>query len=192
MFRILLGFIFLISAWSPLTAQIEPDTTVADVTMPVNPEARPEAGPLLSASQLERKKWFYSIDEAMRDPNNVYKLSLQDTDLKFFPMEVKRFPNLQVLNLSNNKIKTVPVEIAELGNLQVLILANNKLRALPDEMKELANLQSLYLGRNRFIQIPAWVGGLSKLRHMDLSYNNLTSYEVDLVRQRLPRCEVTH
>lgn len=160
--------------------------------MQSNPEAMSRAGRILNAEQLEREKWFYSIDEAMREPNNVYKLSLEDAGLKFFPLEVRRFPNLQILNLSHNKIKTIPIEIADLTNLQTLILTNNKLRVLPDEMKELANLKSLYLGRNRFVAIPAWVGGLSKLRRMDLSFNRLTSYEIDLVRDRLPRCIVTH
>ena len=192
MLRIFLGFFLLIAALSQASIQAQVDTTAADVMMQANPEVRPQSGPLLNAEQLEREKWFYSIDEAMRDPNNVYKLSLEDTKLTFFPMEVRRFPNLQVLNLSDNKIKKIPIEIADLTNLQILILTKNKLRVLPDEMKELANLEKLYLGKNRFVAIPAWVGGLSKLRHMDLSFNNLTSYEIDLVRARLPRCQVTH
>jgi Leucine-rich repeat (LRR) protein len=157
-----------------------------------NPEMIPTSGPLLNAEQLRRQKWFYSMDEAMRDPLNVYKLSLQDKKLKRFPLDIRRFPNLQQLNLSENKITEIPTEIRELANLQILILTNNKIRELPESMKELNNLVELYVGSNRIMEVPAWVGGLGKLRRLDVSFNNLTSYEVDLIRYRLNKCLVTH
>lgn len=159
-----------------------------------NPEAPMDVvrGPLLNAEQLERKKWFYSIEEAMREPENVYKLSLRDQNFTFFPMELTRFPNLQVLNLSANKIKVIPADIEEMENLQVLILADNKIKSLPPAMGELENLNQLYLGGNKLVFVPAWVGGLAKLRKLDLTFNRLTQYEIEQLQNRLPRCEITH
>lgn len=159
-----------------------------------NPEAPVETlrGPLLTAEQLEREKWFYSIEEAMRAPEAVYKLSLRDQDWKFFPMELTRFPNLQILNLSANKISLIPAEIHQMENLQVLILANNKIKSLPASMSELENLTQLYLAGNKLVFVPAWVGGLGKLRRLDLTYNRLTQYEIEQLENRLPRCEITH
>ncbi len=159
-----------------------------------NPEAPSSlpAGPLLNSEQLERQKWHYSLQEAMREPEKVYKLSLRAQDLTFFPLEVTRFPNLQVLNLSANKIKVIPPAISELKNLQVLILANNKIKYLPDAMGQMENLEQLYLAGNRLVMVPAWEGGLSKLRRLDLAFNRLTQYEIDLIQRRLPRCQVSH
>ncbi len=169
------------------------DTTVV-VRGSRNPESQPsiERGPLLSVEQLERKKWIYSIDEAMRDPENVYKLSLRGQKLTFFPLEVARFPNLQVLNLSNNKIKSIPPDIGQLKNLEVLILANNKIKYLPPALGDLENLTNLYLAGNKLVTVPAWVGGLSKLRKLDLTFNRLTQWEIEQLQSRLPRCEITH
>ncbi|RMG75102.1 MAG: leucine-rich repeat domain-containing protein [Bacteroidetes bacterium] len=174
-----------------LSSQAQTDSTRTG-GMASNPELTPQAGPVLGAEELARQPWFYSIDEAMRQPEQVYKLSLEDRKLKRFPREITRFPNLQVLNLSNNKLKDLPPYIAELPNLQILILHHNKLRSLPEEMKQLKHLEQLYLGWNKFMEVPAWVGGLSRLRRLDVAFNAMTLYEVDLLRARLPRCEVTH
>ena len=187
---VLLGMSIPVMAQDTTATASTPDTTRGMR----NPEAEEviERGPLLSSEQLDRKKWFYSIEEANRDPEHVYKLSLRDQDLKFFPMEVMRYPNLQVLNLSSNKIKVIPADIEELANLQVLILADNKLKYLPQQMSELENLTQLYLGGNKLVMVPAWVGGLAKLRKLDLTFNRLTQYEIEQLQTRLPRCEITH
>lgn len=148
--------------------------------------------PPLSGMQLQREKWYYSMDEAMRNPDKVYKLSLKGEGLKYFPTEITYFRNLQVLNLSDNKIKEIPSSIGDLKNLEVVILAQNKIRVLPDEMAELDNLVKLYLASNKLVDMPAWVGGLGKLRLLDLAYNAMTDYDIALVEYRLPRCVVTH
>ncbi|GAB4405118.1 MAG: hypothetical protein OHK0039_05910 [Bacteroidia bacterium] len=160
--------------------------------MAANPELTPVAGPLINADQLNRKPWFYSIDEAMRAPEQVYKLSLEGKNLKRFPFDIARFPNLQVLNLSNNKIREIPDEISSLKNLQVLNLARNRIFVLPENMRYLEHLTHLYLGYNKIVQMPAWVGGFGQLRVLDLAYNNLTLLDIDQVRARLPYCTVTH
>ncbi|MDX1906728.1 MAG: leucine-rich repeat domain-containing protein [Bacteroidia bacterium] len=157
-----------------------------------NPELPVTPGPLLNSAQLERMPWCYSIDELMRNPAGVYKLSLKDRDLKTVGDEILKCTNLQVLNLSGNALKTLPDDITRLQNLEVLILTNNRIRRLPEGMKDLPNLQQLYLGRNKLVAVPAWVGGLGKLRTLDISYNQLTLYEVELLQARLPRCEITH
>lgn len=147
---------------------------------------------VLSSQQLESKKWYYSLDEAMRAPaDEVYKLSLEKKRLKKLPAEVYRFKNLHVLNLNRNKLKTLPSDISRLTQLQYLSLYKNKVRFLPEEIKDLAELRTLYLGRNKLTEVPAWVGGLGKLRTLDLSRNYLTPYEIDKVRKALPRCKIS-
>lgn len=157
-----------------------------------SPEAlmEPTSGPLLSAQELESKRWCYSVEEALADPTKVYKLSLAGKKLKDLPEALFRLVNLQVLNLSDNKLRSLPPQIAKLQNLQVLVLTDNKINSLPEEMKELNHLLRLYLGQNRLMEMPAWVGGLSKLRYLDLSRNYVTLYDLERSRARLRNCEI--
>jgi len=147
---------------------------------------------LLSPDELSNKKWYTNLGEAMRNPREVYKLSLSSEKLKEIPTAVFRLPNLQMLDLSGNKLKKLPGRIADLEHLEVLILTNNKLNVLPDEVKEMDNLRELYLRSNRLVEVPAWVGGLSKLRKMDISYNQLLLEAVIALQGRLPKCNVIY
>lgn len=199
--RIFLISLFLCFFAEGLIAQVDttatnasPDTTTMDSSR-VNPEMVSRGftpGPRLDAYQLKNSKWYYSINDAVREPEKVYKLSLSGQKYKDLPPGLDRFSNLQVLNLSNNKLKTIPSDISRLQNLEVLILSKNKINRLPEEIKNMENLTTIYLSNNRLVEVPAWIGGLSKLRTLDLSLNNLTRYEIELVQQRLPRCKITH
>lgn len=148
--------------------------------------------PLLNDMQLDREKWYYSLEEAMAEPGKVYKLSLQGQNLKKVPKEVFYFTNLQILNLSENKINSVPAEISNLKHLQVLNLYGNKLRVLPAEMQELENVTALYIAGNRLTEVPAWVGGMGKLRALNFANNHITKLEGELVKRKLWKCEVTY
>ncbi|MEL6134807.1 MAG: leucine-rich repeat domain-containing protein [Bacteroidota bacterium] len=147
---------------------------------------------LLSPEELSNKRWYTNLGEAMRNPREVYKLSLPNQKLREIPSAVFRLPNLQVLDLSGNKLKKLPGRVADLQHLEILILTNNKLNVLPDEVKEMDNLRELYLRSNRLVEVPAWVGGLSKLRKMDISYNQLLLEDVVALQGRLPKCEVVY
>lgn len=151
-----------------------------------------EPGPVLPPLELNRQKTYYSLSEALQSPEQVYKLSLSDNQLKTLPADIGRLRNLQVLNLSQNKLRTLPPEIAQLSNLQVLILNRNRLTTLPDTLKVLGNMEQMYVAYNRLDELPVWVGGLSHLRRLDITANQLTPYQIEKIRSRLPRCEVTH
>jgi Leucine-rich repeat (LRR) protein len=147
---------------------------------------------LLNDIELQQEKWYYSLDEALMNPEKVYKLSLTDTKLKGgLPVEITQFKNLQILTVSNCKLKSLPAEIGELTHLQRVSLYKNKLRVLPEELRKLHNLQVLYLGKNKLTTIPMWVGGLGKLRRLDLSYNPLSPLELQYVKDLCKKVEVT-
>lgn len=155
-------------------------------------EEEPKEHRMLDANQLESAKWYYDINEALKDPENVYKLSLEGKKLKALPAELSKLPHIQVLNLNNNKFKELPPEIGDLRHLQHLYIYNNRLRAVPKQLKDLRHLESLYLGKNRLVEVPTWVGGLGRLRTLDVSFNRLTPYQIEKVAVKLPRCNVTH
>lgn len=147
---------------------------------------------LLSPAELANEKWYTNIGEALRNPREVYKLTLSGQKLKEIPTTVFRLPNLQVLDLSDNKLKELPGRIADLEHLEVLLLTGNKLRVLPDEIKQLDNLVELYLRSNRLVEVPAWVGGLSLLRKLDISYNQLLLEDIKALEARLPKCKIIY
>ena len=152
----------------------------------------PETSPMLGPAQLSQEKWYESMEEALAEPEKVYKLSLAGQKLKKLPPEIGELVNLQILNLSENKLKFLPEEIKELKKLQMISLYHNKLKQLPIEFRELSNLSSLYLGRNRLFTIPIWVGGIGKLQRLDISKNPITPLEVGYVRRLLPNVELTY
>lgn len=147
---------------------------------------------ILNPQELARKPWVYNLEEALANPDNVYKLSLENKGLKELPVEIGTLKNLQVLNLSQNKLKTLPAEIGQLTKLQSLTLYNNKVNFLPNEIQNLNSLELLYLGKNRITFMPMWMGGLGRLKQLDLSLNPVTPAEVSMVRNMLPRARVTY
>lgn len=149
-------------------------------------------GRLLNEAELKGKKWYYSLEEALANPEDVYKLSLQGQKIKVLPPEIASLTNLQVLDLADNKIKVLPPEIEHLTHLQVVTLYDNKLKALPDQVRHLVNLHSLYLSKNKLNVVPIWVGGLGKLRRLDLSRNRFTPYEISRIQSLLPKVEITY
>lgn len=165
------------------TATAAPDDK-SDIVIPDSP--------LLNGMQLEREKWYYTIEEAVANPEKVYKLALRGKKLKSIPAEVFYLTNLQTLDLSENKIETIPAEIGNLKRLQMLNFYDNKIKVLPPEMQELGNLQSLYVANNRLTEIPAWVGGMGKLRYFNFAYNRITRLEAEAVARALYKTQVDH
>jgi Leucine-rich repeat (LRR) protein len=152
----------------------------------------PDPDLVKNSEQLNREVWFTSLEDAMREPEKVYKLNLKGQKLKQFPEEIFQLPNLHLLDLSDNKIKIIPDRINELVYLKSLNLTDNKIRFLPKNLQYLSQLTSLYLGSNKLIEVPAWVGGLGKLRRLDVSRNNLNNYEILSLEYQIPNCRVTH
>jgi len=147
---------------------------------------------ILNPQELARKPWVYDLNEALANPDKVFKLSLENQGLKSLPAEIGSLKNLQVLNLSENKLKTLPPEIGSLTKLQSLTLYNNKVQTLPNEVRNLRSLELLYLGKNRITFMPLWMGGLGRLKRLDLSLNPVTPAEVSMVRNMLPRAQITY
>ncbi len=149
-------------------------------------------GKLLPIAELKRKNWYYSLEEAMQEPEKVYKLSLAGQKFKDFPMEVLLFKNLQVLNLADNKIDSLPPQIKDLKYLQILNLKGNRIREIPPEFAELSNLRYLYLSKNRIIFFPVEFCSLNRLQYLDITFNKLSTYEIDYLKKCLPRTEIIY
>lgn len=146
--------------------------------------------PLRAQSNLDALPWFYDLDEALKTPEKVVKLSLSDKKYTEFPKEILVFKNLQILHLNQNKIKELPPDISTLKNLRELSLYRNKIIRLPKEFCDLTALESCFLGRNQLEGFPIEIRNLRKLRYLDLTNNNLTMYEISYIKKALPNCKI--
>jgi Leucine-rich repeat (LRR) protein len=163
---------------------------VAFCTATAQPVAKDDH-PLLNTTQLDNQRWYYDLDSALANPDNVYKLSLIDQKIKTLPEDFGKLRNLQILNLSNCKLKALPLEIKDCKNLTMISLYGNKLKFLPAEMRELKNLEILYLGNNKLFELPQWFGTMTKMRRLDVSRNPLTPADVSNAKRMLPKADVT-
>lgn len=145
----------------------------------------------ISQYELEKKPVFNSLEKAVANKSQVYKLNLSNQKLKEFPKEILLFENLQELNLGKNQIKEIPQEINRLKNLQVLNLSKNKIKKLPETFGDLKELHTLYLSKNRLIYFPNEMRGLDNLKLIDVSKNHLTYDELAFIKKIVPdNCEV--
>lgn len=135
---------------------------------------------LLDSGAIRVAHIYTNLDEALKMPEKVYRLSLKGKKLKFFPLEILKFTNLQELDLSRNKIDSLPNEIGTLANLQILDVSSNNLEYLPDSIGKLRNLQRISAGKNEIIAIPKQIGLLDNLKVLDIWSNQITIFPVEL------------
>ncbi len=145
----------------------------------------PEAGfsqsiPLLDSLSLDTARIYTDLAQALKEPDNVIRLSLRKQKLKEMPLEILKFRNLQYLDLSKNNIKELPAEIGELKNLQYFSIMKSDLEIFPPELGKLTNLKWLVMNQNEMILIPPQIGNLINLEYLDLWSNNLDHFPEEL------------
>ena len=126
--------------------------------------------------------WYKSLEEALVNPEHVYQLQLKRKRLTVFPVELRRFPNLQKLDLSKNKIKAFPDSLSDLSNLIFLDLSRNDIDEIPVHISQLTSLQQLDLWDNYINVLPEQIKELKSLNFLDirgvaLSYHKYISYK---------------
>ena len=124
---------------------------------------------------VDTNRVYRSLEAALQQPENVYRLDLSKKKLASVPPEITRLVNLRELDLSRNKIREVPAELGQMKNLQKLNLASNKIKQLPPEIGSLTNLVYLGLNRNLIESLPSSIGSLKMLQTLELWDNELDS-----------------
>lgn len=117
------------------------------------------------------RKTYYSLAEALREPDRVCNLFLPNQGLIRLPPEIGTLSNLVDLELRNNQLTELPAEIGKLSNLSSLNLSHNRLSRLPPEIGRLHNLTGLYLEQNEIAALPPEIGTLQNLRDLRVSAN---------------------
>ena len=109
---------------------------------------------LLSKDSLKNLPTYSSLEEALKEPDKVIKLSLKKQKLTELPEEVLKFKNLQSLSLRNNKLTAFPRELKQLQYLQELDLSRNKMDTIYPEIGELTQLYYLNMNNNELSVLP--------------------------------------
>jgi Leucine-rich repeat (LRR) protein len=126
-------------------------------------------------TRLDQREIYTDLKEAMRNPEDVYRLHLKKMKLDEIPKEVFDFPNLEELDISKNRFSTLPEEIGRLTTLKRLIAIKNKMKRVSPAIGELKNLKQLILNQNDLTTLPPEIGNCEELEYLDLWSNELSS-----------------
>lgn len=113
------------------------------------------------------EKEYTKLEEALKDPEKVFRLNLQNQQLDELK-EISKFKNLQYLNLRNTHLSSVPQEIISLQNLKVLDIGDNEIALLPKNFDALKNLTELYLDKEKNLQLEEDLEILSRMKNLKI------------------------
>ncbi len=106
---------------------------------------------------------YTSLDEALKNPEIVYRLNLSNKNSMMQNVNWAKFENLQYLSLKNDHLKEIPGEIAFLRNLKVLDLSGNDFKILPKSLSNLTKLEELFLNDEKHFKVATAIRTLSLL-----------------------------
>ncbi len=115
-----------------------------------------------------------SMQEALKNPEKVYKLSLRNTRTKHLSHNIKKLTNLRVLDISGSFITEIPSEIEECKHLKSILANASKLSIIPPSIGNLKKLRVLNFAYCNIKSIPDEVGNITSLWSLSLDSNDLT------------------
>ncbi|MRX65066.1 leucine-rich repeat domain-containing protein [Maribacter luteus] len=116
---------------------------------------------------------YFSLEEALKNPESVKGLQLRDQGLNELPKEIGQLVNLQYLRVHHNNLTTIPEFIISLPKLRVLEIGGNHLGQLPEDLGAMTQLEYLGLKANGLLTLPESIGNLTHLKILDLDFNPL-------------------
>jgi len=142
---------------------------------------------LLDAVALDSMRTYRSLEKALQNPDQVYRLDLSGQKLKEVPEGVFLLKNLNALDLSNNKLKVLPDRLQELRYMQEFRASRNKLTEVPKSFCRLTHLKRLDLSRNALTGLPTCVGAFKEMVSLDLWDNDLADFPEEMAEMRALR-----
>ncbi len=131
------------------------------------------------------KKDFFTIEDALKNPAKVYRLTLDSSSLRIPDSIWTKFSNLEYLSLKNDHLPQIPPGVGLLANLKVLDLSGNDFKTLPSSFSKLQNLQELYINDDKKFQLGKNISTLSKLKNLKslhLENDNLKGLPANISR----------
>ena len=128
---------------------------------------------LKNKNDLDKEKIYRSIDEALPNPEQVYRLDIYQENKVQLLSELGKFKNLQELDISLVDLSQNLIDLSQFPFLQRLSLQCCNLREFPHSLSKLENIQQLSLGNNSLTEIPSWICEFHKLNYLNLSQNEI-------------------
>lgn len=113
-------------------------------------------------------KEYTSLEEALKNPELVYRLNLSNKNSMMPNENWAKFKNLQYLSLKNDHLVVIPNEISNLRNLKILDLSGNDFKILPKSFSNLTNLEELFLNDEKYFKIDSNMKTLSLLPNLKI------------------------
>lgn len=158
---------------------------------------------------------YTSLEEALTEPQNVYRLKLtklpakdslpgelfQLTELRELTVkgcklwslnaQIDKLTHLQYLNLDKNKLVRLPESIGKLSELRFLNVSRNLLETFPESICNLKMLNAIDAWNNPLYVLPESISALENtLQTLDLRQIPLTKSEFEAIQQLLPNTNI--
>jgi Leucine-rich repeat (LRR) protein len=124
----------------------------------------------------QSEELYYSLEEALANPDKVHRLRLRGMRLTNLPTEILKLENLKELDLSDNSLSRLPDSFAvKLKRLEILDLSNNQFSVLPNQITGMLNLGYLNLEGNQLNALPESISSLSSLQWLNIGRNRFNT-----------------
>ncbi len=119
-------------------------------------------------------KTYTSLEEALTEPQQVYRLKLTKLpERDSLPETLFQLTELRELTIKGCRLCVLNCNICKLSRLEYLNLDKNKLVRLPDAVGRLKHLRNLVVSRNLLETLPESVAGMNSLEYVDAWGNPL-------------------
>ena len=144
----------------------------------------------LSEEALKQQPVFTSLEEALQNPEKVYRLKLK-IKADSLPKEVFQLTNLQEFTASRCKLNVLNQEIGKLVHLEYLNVMGNRLVRLPESIGNLKKLTYIDAWENPLYVFPESITELQNtLKTIDLRQIDLHNDELDRMEAQLPHTDI--
>ncbi|WP_298135900.1 leucine-rich repeat domain-containing protein [Flavobacterium sp.] len=129
------------------------------------------------AQNIETEKEFTTLNDALKNPEKVFRLNLSNQDISISSEQWLRFVNLEYLKLKNDHLKEIPIAITKIKSLKTIDLSGNDFTNLPEEFSNLTNLEEIYLNDENNMNLPktlSILAKLPKLKSLHLENDNIS------------------
>ena len=138
---------------------------------------------IICQTYAQKGKTYVTIEQALKNPANVYILNLKGQGIKALPDDIMKLVNLEQIDLSYNSFTTIPPQVFRLPKLKTLNISNNAIASLPD-LGALRTLTTLRLDVNPFTNPVAElkkVSVLNNLTSLNFAANKLSAFPDELL-----------
>lgn len=171
--------------------------------------------PLAYYDSLDNGKTYTSLQEALKEPQNVYRLKLTKlenrdslpeelfslTELRELTVKgcklcvlnqnIDKLAKLESLNLDKNKLVRLPETIGNLQKLKFLCVSRNLMETFPESISKMTGLTYIDAWDNPLYTLPESIKSLQKtLKTLDLRQIPLTKSEFKAMQELLPFTEI--